>query len=92
MNKFELRIRNVDGAAMEKLNQLAKEKGMSRNAFVKEHLERFVALGDVAEVESRYEKLLFQVIECLRENNDFLSLLKEKTTQEEFLCRNKNES
>lgn len=92
MNKYELRIRNVDGAVMEKLNQLAKEKGMSRNAFVKEHLERFAALGDVAEVESRYEKLLFQVIECLRENNDYLSLLKEKMTREEFLCRNKNES
>lgn len=78
MKNYELRIRNVDAAAMEKLNQLAKEKGMSRNAYVKHYLESLSVLGELKEMESKYELLLNVVVDCVERNNEFLRDLKKE--------------
>jgi len=65
----EIKIRNIDPMAVKKIDEWAKEKGLSRQEYLRLHLESF-AVNDVhSNIIDRYEKQL--------EAN---SLLLEKTT------------
>ena len=67
---LEIKIRNIDPMAVKKIDEWAKEKDLSRQEYLRLHLESF-AVNDVhSNIIDRYEKQL--------EAN---SLLLEKTTQ-----------
>lgn len=55
---MDIKIRNVDPMAIKKIDEWAIEKGLSRQQYLKEHLETF-AVNDIhSNIIDRYEKQL----------------------------------
>lgn len=53
---MDLKIRDVEPATIKKLDELAKEKGVSRQQYLKRHLESFAVNGLHSDIIDRYEK------------------------------------
>lgn len=51
-------IRNVDSSVLTKIDELAEQKGVSRNKFVNIILENFAFTDKIKETESRYSGLV----------------------------------
>ena len=73
----EVRIRNVDPAALAKIEQFAKKAGMSRNMYLKRYIETLSVLGDIKELENRYTALVTLTNETMKSNTTVLSRLVE---------------
>lgn len=71
----ELRIRNVDSMVLARLDQLAKEKNMSRNQYVKQCLEVFSIQDFLTESQSKYENLVVAMMNQIEANNSLLQNL-----------------
>lgn len=56
--KKTIYIRNVDAAVLSKIDELAEEKGISRNKYVNIILETFVYSDRVKEAEDKYSELV----------------------------------
>lgn len=62
---MDLLLRNVDVVAVKKIDELAKTKKMSRNEFLKIHLEKFAQLDAFQEERNRLEDTMQMVAEIL---------------------------
>ena len=62
----EIRIRNVDAAAVVKIDRLARERGMSRSEFLRRYLERLSVTPQLQEREDHYAALAQQTVEILQ--------------------------
>lgn len=71
-----LTIRNVSDTTILKLDEIAKKKGMSRQALIRNILDAFVLSSDIRTVENRYAELLNQIIPVLKENAKTLDEVK----------------
>lgn len=71
-----LTIRNVSDTTILKLDEIAKKKGMSRQALIRNTLDTFVLSSDIRAVENRYAELLNQIIPVLKENAKTLDEVK----------------
>lgn len=58
MQANEVRIRNVDAAAIAKIDELAAKRGMSRNAYLKQYIENLAVLEELKELDNRYASLV----------------------------------
>lgn len=65
---MEIKIRNLEPATVQKIDELAREKGISRQEYLKRHLESFTISGLHSDIIDRYEKQL-QVNNMLLEKN-----------------------
>lgn len=65
---MEIKIRNLDPSTVKKIDLLAKEKGLSRQEYLKEHLEAFAVNDLHTSIIDRYEKQL-EVNTMLLEKN-----------------------
>lgn len=65
-------IRNVDPAVLVKIDELAEQKGVSRNKFVNIILESFVFTDKIKETEEKYSGLVETTAEAI--NNFTLAL------------------
>lgn len=65
---MEIKIRNLEPATVKKIDELAKQKGISRQEYLKSHLESFAVSGLHSDIIDRYEKQL-QVNNMLLEKN-----------------------
>lgn len=65
---MEIKIRNLEPATVKKIDELAKQKGISRQEYLKRHLESFAVSGLHSDIIDRYEKQL-QVNNMLLEKN-----------------------
>jgi hypothetical protein len=65
---MEIKIRNLEPATVQKIDELAREKGISRQEYLKRHLESFAISGLHSDIIDRYEKQL-QVNNMLLEKN-----------------------
>lgn len=75
----EVRIRNVDAAAVAKIDQLAAKKGQSRNTYLKSYIEALAVLDILAEQENKFDNALsaftFVLQEQGRKINEIKSLI-----------------
>lgn len=55
---MEVKIRNLEPATVKKIDELAKEQGVSRQEYLKGHLETFAISGLHSDIIDRYEKQL----------------------------------
>lgn len=69
----DIHIRDVDPAALAKIEQICNEKGISRNQFLKSYIENLAVLGELKEYENRYAGLVKSVAFTM--NNVTTSLL-----------------
>ncbi len=72
-----IKIRDIDPAVVTKIDDLAKQKGMSRNAFLKMYIENLSVLGELKAQEDRFTQLVKTVNDTIKENARELALLKE---------------
>ncbi|MGN0173639.1 MAG: ribbon-helix-helix protein, CopG family [Acutalibacteraceae bacterium] len=69
---MEIKIRNVDAAAVAKIDELARKKGQSRNEYLRQHLERLSVIGEMKALESRYVELVKNISRVIENNTDEL--------------------
>lgn len=86
-------IRNVDENVNNALISMAKKRGLSREEFLRRHLEGLTLSGEVKEVEERYNSLILMLLGKLQdmenviENNEIvmeqvLEVLRERDMEE----------
>lgn len=65
-------IRNADPIAVKKIDEIAKQRGMSRNEFLIRLLKRYTLIPEIenekSKIEDRYERLIEKIIPVLQEN------------------------
>ncbi len=72
---MEIKVRNVCPVAVNKLDRLAKEKGSSRQAFLKEQLETLSIVEEEAKREQAIDDLYDRTMEAMEECSDAMTNL-----------------
>lgn len=86
----EVRIRNVDAAAIAKIDQLAKASNFkSRNAYLKHYIETLSVLEDLKEQENRYMSLVSNISEILKNQTATIESMKLKLERLENIINEK---
>ena len=55
-----------------KKDELAKRKGISRNEYLKKHIEQMAIIKDISETEDKYANLVETVVDRLEQANDII--------------------
>lgn len=71
-------IRNVDAAVLAKIDELSKQKGISRNKMVNIILETYTTSDRVKELEDQYANLITTIADAINNNTIALDSLKEQ--------------
>lgn len=74
----EIKIRNLSDDVLLRLSYLAKEKGMSRENYVRKYLESLSVLGELKDIEGRYQTLVLKVVEAIEFNTHQLASINER--------------
>lgn len=61
-------MRNVDAGALKRIDEFAKKKGVSRNAYLKQLIETHAIAGEIDETKDRYEQLVETIVSLWRDN------------------------
>ncbi|HES8073972.1 TPA: hypothetical protein VPA43_001815 [Streptococcus pyogenes] len=64
---MDIFLRNIDLVAMQKVDELAKENGMSRQQFLKEQFEVLAFFDEQVAREKRLEAIIDQNIEMMKQ-------------------------
>ncbi|MHA7740409.1 hypothetical protein [Priestia aryabhattai] len=64
---MDIFLRNIDPVAMQKVDELAKENGMSRQKFLKEQFEVLAFFDEQVAREKRLEAIIDQNIEMMKQ-------------------------
>ncbi|MEH7521276.1 hypothetical protein [Priestia megaterium] len=64
---MDIFLRNIDPVAMRKVDELAKENGMSRQRFLKEQFEVLAFFDEQVAREKRLEAIIDQNIEMMKQ-------------------------
>lgn len=68
-------IRNVDAAVLAKIDELSKQKGISRNKMVNIILETYTTSDRIKELEDRYTNLVSTIVDTINNNTAALDSL-----------------
>ena len=69
-------IRDLDVKSVQKLDEIAKEKGLSRQQFLKNYIETLSVLGIIKESETKFVDLVNQLSFLIKENTNLLSQIR----------------
>ncbi|MBX9988386.1 hypothetical protein [Priestia aryabhattai] len=64
---MDIFLRNIDPVAMQKVDEIAKENGMSRQKFLKEQFEVLAFFDEQVAREKRLEAIIDQNIEMMKQ-------------------------
>lgn len=78
---MEIKVRNVDVAAVKKIDELAKQKGMSRNQFLKLYVENLALVSVHQEERLRLEEFTHASLIALEKMNDQLNRIEQNTNK-----------
>lgn len=78
--KRNIKVCGISQAAIEKIDRLAAEKKLSRNAYLVWLLESDAALQAFADYEERYRSLQQDTLAVLRQNIDLMQIISEILT------------
>lgn len=76
---MDIKMRNLDDVAIKKVDELAKQKGMSRNQFLKAYIEKIMWQNVSQEECFRLEELFHASLIALEKMNDQLSNIEKNT-------------
>lgn len=71
----ELRLRNVDAAALAKLEQIAEKKGLRRNDYIKRIIENAAYSSELLLLDEKYEALVDTVLQIIQMNTSEINRL-----------------
>lgn len=67
---MDINIRNVNAATVHKIEEMAKAKGLSREAYLRAHLTEVALAGEIKETENRYANLVHALLEVVERNTE----------------------
>lgn len=70
----DIKIRNLDSVVINKLDELAKKKKLSREEYLRKHLMQLVSLPPLEEMENKYQNLVLTLSEQLERYNEVLEI------------------
>ncbi|MCQ2510850.1 MAG: ribbon-helix-helix protein, CopG family [Lachnospiraceae bacterium] len=70
---MDLLIRNLEPYTIEKLNQMARKRQVSRNELVRRYLNTYAQQEDLANMEDKYEALVQVLADKLEQSSDLIS-------------------
>ena len=73
---MDIVIRNLDVKSVQKLDELAKGKGLSRQQFLKNHIETISLIDSNNDNENKYIDLVNQISFLVKENTNVLTQIK----------------
>lgn len=73
---MDIKIRNVDIKSVERIDEIAKGKGVSRQQFLKNYIETLSVIDSIKDSESKYIDLVNQVSFIIKENTKTLIQIK----------------
>lgn len=77
----EVKVRKLDPVIIKKIDELATDKGMTREAFLRAYLNNLAITKDIENVEDKYTTLVNLLAERLEQANDVIErnmILEEK--------------
>lgn len=80
MSTSEIKIRGLSKDIISKLDVIAKEKGVSRNEFLKDNLEKLAVLNEMKKFEADYKLTVDKILKVININTLVL-----RAVCEEFL-------
>ncbi|MDE7523264.1 hypothetical protein, partial [Ligilactobacillus salivarius] len=76
-----IKVRNVDVVAVKKIDEMAKGKGMSRNEFLKNHIEKLMWTNIYEDERLRLEELFHASLIALEQMNEQLNNIEQNTNK-----------
>jgi hypothetical protein len=73
---MEIKIRNLDVITIQRIDEVAKEKGLSRQQFLKNYIETLSVIDNIKESETKYVDLVNQLSFLIKENTNVLSKIR----------------
>ena len=73
---MEIKIRNINANTIQRIDEIAKEKGLSRQEFLKNYIETLSVIGAIKESETKYVDLVNQLSFLIKENTNVLSQIR----------------
>lgn len=73
---MEIKIRNIDVKSIQKIDEIAKGKGLSRQQFLKNYIETLSVIDIIHDNESKYIDLVNQLYFVIKENTNVLSQIR----------------
>lgn len=70
---MDLLIRNLEPYTIEKLNQMARKRQVSRNELVRRYLNTYAQQEELANMEDKYEALVQVLADKLEQSSDLIS-------------------
>ena len=78
MSSSEIKIRGLSKDVIAKLDFIAKEKGISRNEFLKENLEKLSVLNEMKKFEADYKLTVDKILKVININTKVLRAISEE--------------
>ena len=66
---MEVKVRDVDPAAVKKVDELAKKQSISRNQFLAALINNFAALEEFKSYQRQYETVINQCLKVIQQNS-----------------------
>ena len=73
---MEIKIRNLDVITIQRIDEVAKEKGLSRQQFLKNYIETLSVIDIIKDSETKYIDLVNQLSFLIKENTNVLSQIR----------------
>lgn len=70
---MEIKIRNINPTTVQRINELAKKKNISRNEYLRHMLETFTALEEFKTFQEQYKNLIDNYSMVVEKNTAVLS-------------------
>ena len=69
---MEIIIRNIDKAIVDRIDDMARQKGQSRNKFLKEQIQQLALYPEIFQKEDQYKRLIEKIGYIIKQNTDVL--------------------
>ena len=76
---MEIIIRNIDKAIVDRIDDMAKQKGQSRNKFLKEQIQQMALYQEIFQKEDQYRRLVEKIGYIIKQNTEVLNELMDDT-------------
>jgi hypothetical protein len=69
---MEIKVRRIEPATVQKIDELAKGQGISRNTYLANLINNYAALEEFKNFEQRYQAALERCLDVIQRNSDCL--------------------
>ena len=76
---MEIIIRNIGKAIVDRIDDMARQKGQSRNKFLKEQIQQLALYPEIFQKEDQYKRLIEKIGYIIKQNTDVLNELMDDT-------------